>query len=213
MIKSANIPIYVKLVSKEHLGIADARNWFKLVQAKAPPGIMHHIATMDSQGLLHKTLLVRRSLPNGSTELIIPLMRDLLPTELQSIADAWRAVSPPGAFTISTNPTQAEKLNQAVVGLEMPNDEYQSLCLQLAKLRHEGWMREKADAGWRYGLSLSVSAKTHPLMRPWDDLPAQYKDVDSKNPEQFLNFLSTQGYSVVRQEELKALATILRDIR
>lgn len=213
MKKEANIPIYVKLISKEHLGISDARNWFNLVREKAPGGIVTSIATLDINGEITKTSLVRRAKNDGSTELIIPLMRDLLPTELQRIADAWREISPSGSFSISTNPTQAQKLNQAVVGLQMENEEYQTLCLQLAKVRHEGWMREKADAGWRYGQILSISEKTHPLMRPWSELPAQYKDVDTNAPESFLNFLATQGYAVVRQEELKSLAKILRDLR
>jgi hypothetical protein len=211
MRKEANIPTYVKLKSKEHLGIADARKWYKLVNQHAPQGIVASIPTIDINGQLTKTSLVRRS-KEGATELIIPLMRDLLPNELQKLADAWRAISPSGSYSISTNPTQSQKLNQAVVGLEIDGDEYQSLCLQLAKVRHEGWMREKADAGWRYGPLLNVREKTHPLMRPWSDLPQQYKDTDTQNPEQFLKFLANQGYSVVRQEELISLAKILRDI-
>lgn len=211
MRKEANIPIYVKLVSKEHLGIKDARQWFKIVMSHAPQGIVATIPTIDINGQLTRTSLVRRS-KEGSTELIIPLMRDLLPEELQKLADAWREVSPSGSYSISTNPTQSQKLNQAVVGLSVDGEEYQSLCLQLAKVRHEGWMREKAASGWRYGPLLNVKNKTHPLMRPWSDLPQQYKDTDTQNPEQFLKFLANQGYSVVRQEELTALAKIIRDI-
>lgn len=211
MKKEANIPIFVKLVSKEHLGIKDARSWFKVVLRNAPSGIINPIPHIDVNGIMTTTPLVRRS-KGESTELIIPLARDLLPAELQKIADAWREISPSGSYSISTNPTQDQKLNQAVVGLQVDGEEYQSLCLQLAKVRHESWMRDKAASGWRYGPLLNVKEKTHPLMRPWSDLPQQYKDVDSSNPEQFLKFLSTQGYSVVRQEELKALTKILRDI-
>ena len=211
MKKEANIPIFVKLVSKEHLGIKDARSWFKVVLRNAPSGIINPISHIDVNGIMTTTPLVRRS-KGESTELIIPLARDLLPAELQKIADAWREISPSGSYSISTNPTQDQKLNQAVVGLQVDGEEYQSLCLQLAKVRHESWMRDKSASGWRYGPLLNVKEKTHPLMRPWSDLPQQYKDVDSSNPEQFLKFLSTQGYSVVRQEELKALTKILRDI-
>ena len=211
MKKEANIPIFVKLVSKEHLGIKDARTWFKVVLQNAPQGIINPIPHIDVNGIMSNTPLIRRS-KGDSTELIIPLARDLIPSELQRIADAWREVSPSGSYSISTNPTQEQKLNQAVVGLQVDGEEYQSLCLQLAKVRHESWMRDKAQDGWRYGPLLNVKEKTHPLMRPWSDLPQQYKDVDSSNPEQFLKFLSTQGYAVVRQEELKALAKILRDI-
>lgn len=209
--KQANIPLYVKLVSSEHMGIRDARQWYKCVLQNAPEGVVTHIDAIDLNGAPSQTRMVRRSKGN-STELIVPLMRDLLPMELEAISNAWKRVSPVGSFTITTNPTQSQKLNQAVVGLELPNDEYQMLCLQLAKVRHEGWMREKSAEGWRYGPMLSIKEKTHPMLRPWDDLPAQYKDVDTKNPENFLNFINNQGYAVVKQSELGALLKILRDI-
>jgi hypothetical protein len=211
MSKQANIPLYVKLVSSDHLGISDAREWYKVVLKNAPEGVVTHIDSLDLNGTPARTRMVRRS-KGESTELIIPLMRDLLPTELETIANAWKQVSPVGSFTITTNPTQSQKLNQAVSGLEIPNDEYQTLCLQLAKVRHEGWIREKSAEGWGYGPVLSLKNKTHPLMRPWNDLPAQYRDVDSKNPEQFLTFLNNQGYAVVKQTELGALLKVLRDI-
>lgn len=211
MAKKASIPIYVKLVSTDHLGLKDARLWYKIVLASAPTGIVTHIDSMDVHGRTYRTRVVRRS-KRDSTELIIPLMRDLLPTELEKIANAWRRVSPPGSYSITTNPTQSQKLNQAVNGLQLDNDEYQSLCLQLAKVRHEGWMREKVDAGWRYGPVLSLKDKTHPLILPWEQLPEQYKDVDTRNPENFLEFLNNQGFAVVKQTELGSLLKILRDI-
>lgn len=212
MRKQANIPIYVKLTSQEHLGIKAAREWYRLILRILPSGLPSYISSMDNQGNIEETRLVRRNIDNG-TELIVPLNRDLVPTELQALADAWREISPPGQYSISTNPTQDQKLNQAVNGLKIEQDEYQSLCLQLAKVQHEGWMREKSKQGWSYGPVLSISNKTHPMMRPWDDLPAQYKDVDTNNPENFLNFLNNQGYAVVRQEELGALLKVLRDIK
>jgi hypothetical protein len=59
---------------------------------------------------------------------------------------------------------------------------------------------------------LSIKNKTHPLMRPWDDLPAQYRDTNTNNPENFLQFLNSQGFAVVKQTELGSLLKILRDI-
>ena len=92
MAKKASIPIYVKLVSADHLGLNDARLWYKIVLASAPTGIVTHIDSIDVHGRTYRTRVVRRS-KRDSTELIIPLMRDLLPTELEKIANAWRRVS------------------------------------------------------------------------------------------------------------------------
>lgn len=209
--KQANIPRYVKLVSQEFIGVSDARTWHQTVLQHGPSGVTTSIDSVDSNGQPARTLMVRRS-KGETTELIIPLIRDLLPDELTKIADAWRRVAPSGKYSISINQTQDQKLTQAVGDLTLDSNEYQTLCLQLAKVQHEGWMREKADEGWRYGPLLSIKNKTHPLMRPWDDLPAQYRDVNTNNPENFLNFLNNQGFAVVKQSELGSLLKILRDI-
>jgi hypothetical protein len=211
MQKQANIPRYVKLVSQQYISIADARLWHQTVLRVSPDGITASIPSIDKDGQPSNTLMVRRS-KGETTELIIPLNRDLLPNELTRLADAWREVSPSGQFSISTNPSQDQKLQQAVGDLTLDNDEYQTLCLQLAKVQHEGWMRGKASEGWTYAPILSLKNKTHPLMRPWADLPAQYRDVNTNNPENFLQFLNSQGFAVVKQTELGSLLKILRDI-
>jgi hypothetical protein len=104
-------------------------------------------------------------------------------------------------------------LENKVNDITMPREEYLSLCVELAKRQHESWMRDKTDQGWRYGPSISLSNKTHPMIRPWSDLPDQYKDVNTDTPENFLNFLNNQGYAVVRKEELGSLINLLRGIR
>lgn len=38
--------------------------------------------------------------------------------------------------------------------------------------RHESWMQMHLDAGWVYGAEFSPSAKTHPNLVPWTELPA-----------------------------------------
>jgi hypothetical protein len=211
MQKQANIPRYIKLVSEDHISTSDGRLWYKTVMEHGPLGVMTSIESIDLKGEPVSTRMVRRS-SKDKVEFIIPLLRDLLPREVEVISDAWMRVAPPGNFTISINPTQDQKLNQAVADLDLKQDEYQALCIQLAKVQHAGWMREKANDGWSYGPVLSLKNKTHPLMRNWDDLPAQYRDVNTKSPENFLNFINNQGFAVVKQSELGALLKVLRDI-
>jgi hypothetical protein len=211
MQKQANIPRYIKLISDDHITISDGRTWYKTVMASAPAGIMTSIQSLDLNGQPVLTRMVRRSY-GDKTEFIIPLMRDLLPSELEVIANAWKNVSPPGNYQISINPTQDQHLNQAINDLTIPQDEYQALCAQLAKVQHTAWIREKAADGWSYGPVLSLRNKTHPLMMPWDSLPEQYRDVNTNTPENFLNFINSQGFTVVKQSELGALLKIMRDI-
>lgn len=221
--KQANISRYVKLTSSDYMGIQEARKWFKVLMNSAPQGIMSSIEQVDENGNVSSSRMIRRNVPkklsDGTTdygtrvtELIVPITRDLLPDELAKIARAWQEAGESGSYQISTNPTQDQKLNQMIGDMSLSNDEYQALCLQLAKAQHEGWMRDKAAEGWSYGLTVSLSNKTHPLMRPWDDLPAQYRDINTNNPANMLNMLNNQGYAVVRQQELGSLMKILRSI-
>lgn len=38
--------------------------------------------------------------------------------------------------------------------------------------RHLSWMQMHMDTGWVYGEEFSPTAKTHPNLKPWDELPA-----------------------------------------
>jgi hypothetical protein len=205
------IPRFVKLVSPDHISLEDARLWYQTVLKTAPQGVLSSI-NMISGGKPEDYRVVRRD-EGKSKALIIPLTRDLLPDELERISTAWMQVCPSGKFAVRCNTNQADKLENKVQDITMPREEYLSLCVELAKRQHESWMRDKADLGWRYGPKISMANKTHPMIRPWSDLPDQYKDVNTDNPENFLNFLNNQGYAVVRKEELGSLIQLLRGIR
>jgi hypothetical protein len=38
--------------------------------------------------------------------------------------------------------------------------------------RHEAWMKMHVEGGWVYGEQFDPVAKTHPNLKPWDELPA-----------------------------------------
>jgi hypothetical protein len=207
-----DIPRYVKLVSPDHISMGDARLWFKTVQETAPQGTMTSIDMVGLGGKPVSYRMVRRKEGND-TSLIIPLSRDLLPDEVENISRKWTEVCPSGKYSIRSNSSQADRLENNIKDITMPQDEYMSLCAELAKRQHESWVRDKVDMGWRYGPTISVVNKTHPMLRPWSELPDQYKNVDTSSPENFLNFLNNQGYAVVRKEELGSLIQLLRNIR
>lgn len=43
---------------------------------------------------------------------------------------------------------------------------------------HEGWLKEKADTGWKYGPVKDVEKKEHPCFVPYDQLPAAQRAKD-----------------------------------
>jgi hypothetical protein len=43
---------------------------------------------------------------------------------------------------------------------------------------HNTWLKEKADAGWKYGPVKDPDAKEHPCFVPYDQLPVEQKAKD-----------------------------------
>lgn len=43
---------------------------------------------------------------------------------------------------------------------------------------HANWMKVKLDAGWKYGEKKDEAAKTHPCIRPYDELPVEQRAKD-----------------------------------
>lgn len=64
--------------------------------------------------------------------------------------------------------------------------------------RHEKWMAMHVGAGWVYGEEFDPIAKTHPNLKPWDELPpatrskAKIFDIVSKFAAKLVADLSTQ---------------------
>ena len=44
--------------------------------------------------------------------------------------------------------------------------------------------------GYRYGLGMSITEKTHPAMRPWDDLPENYRRMPMMTDKKLLDYYS-----------------------
>lgn len=43
---------------------------------------------------------------------------------------------------------------------------------------HENWLREKAEAGWKWGPCKNPEQKEHPCMRPFEELPLEQRVKD-----------------------------------
>lgn len=41
--------------------------------------------------------------------------------------------------------------------------------------RHDSWFKMHIDSGWVYGPEFNSEKKTHPNLKPWEELPASVK--------------------------------------
>ena len=193
--------MYIRLET-EKLDKTNIKSWYNIVKKYAPSGTVTGIQVPDQEGNLKMSLLISRPGKTGY-EYDIPLTRDLLDSELEPIVMAWAAIYPEKDFTISSTSADVEAKRQGPADtIDMDEKQYNDFCETLAKQEHIKWCADRQNNGWRYGLNYSRKDKTHPLLRPWEQLSDQEKDINYELPRTLVQELNDQGYVVVSRNEL-----------
>jgi RyR domain len=193
---------FIKLLTDQPLEKSVVRAWFNCVSENAPSGIVNSVTVQDDDQTRHVVRLIHRTTAEKHAYLI-PLTRDLNPSEIDHIAEQFAENQKALDFDIETDETRLRAKDQDTIPLDATK--HLALCLALAKQKHEIWLRERNDAGWRYGVVFNQHEKTHPLLRPWDQLPERYKLPDLDWPQKLVNTLNDHGYVVIERDELEKL--------
>jgi hypothetical protein len=172
------------------------KRWYAIARENLPDGLCTTFTNGDAQGRMKLTK------KDGKAILTIPLVRNLTEREVEHVIDAL-SENYDGDFSVSSSRIQVGVKNE--IEVEIDHDPLISLCTAWAKEQHDEWMKDKTEAGWRYGPTVSMANKTHPLMRPWADLPDAYRVIDTKRPEELLKMLNDHGYVLVAKSELDQL--------
>jgi hypothetical protein len=198
---------YIRLETDRALSKAEVRQFVQTVDRFGPSGNLSSIQVTNPKGIPEDVQVVARKYKTGRMQYDVPLRRDLTEREVVTILEAWDAYFPEGDFILESSAEDLNakrKLLQDAIVLKQTS--YEGLCEALAKSQHASWLRERNGDGWRYGDRYDRRAKTHPMMRPWQELPEQYRKVDPDTPQTFLEEINRQGYMVVKQEEIDRLA-------
>lgn len=196
---------YIRVVSPSPLEKPAVVSIYKLIAASLPSGVLSSIQVerpgygLDTVRLIHKTG------DAGSRVYEIPLTRNLRNKEFVKLVDA---VSPflTEQQTLESSGSDPLNSHQLPVGApKLEPEQYDMLCDTLAKYQHSTWYSQKADEGWRLGSLHDHNQKTSPLMRPWQDLPEQYRRVDPNLPEHFFRAIEALDYVVIPRAELEKL--------
>jgi hypothetical protein len=84
-------------------------------------------------------------------------------------------------------------------GFQFTTEEVESM----AKMEHDYWMQERTQNGWQFAPGPEDSGKkTHPDLRPWDNLPESIKDKDRQPVIKLPALLARAGFQVDRIENL-----------
>lgn len=193
---------YVSLVTMDELDTATLKSWCTTARSTLQ-GIATTHTTMKDGTVVNAVLVKRKA--DSRFHYLIPLSRDLFVEEAAALS---KAVAFDFEYDIEASqpePTEAEDDR-----LFVSKNDMEELCTSLAKERHETWVKDRTQAGWRFGETFSTKNMTHPLLRPWEQIPEDKREIDTKIVPEVIAFLSRQGYSVVANTEVEKFNKALR---
>lgn len=195
---------FIKLLTDDPLQKPVIQAWFSCVVDNAPSGVVNSVTIQDNDKVRHVVRLVHQTIAKQHAYLV-PLTRNLELTEIDHIVDQFAMEQTNLDFDVETDMTMLRAKDQDVIPLDATK--HVMLCVALAKQKHESWMHERSNSGWRYGTIFDQAEKTHPLLRPWDQLPEHYKLPDLDWPQKLVSMLNDHGYVVIERDELDKLVS------
>ena len=121
---------------------------------------------------------------------ILPLVRHLTEDEAERIVEGYMRVTEHD-FEIETSNVyraNADFSHPFEYDIQIEEDARQTLYDAMSRQHHNRWIQEMMEKGYRFGLNLDALNKTHPAMRPWDDLPESYRGRVAANDQALLDY-------------------------
>jgi hypothetical protein len=92
----------------------------------------------------------------------------------------------------------SEKLLQLGLTLDRSSDKpalalSDAELVQLSRMEHERWCRERVSAGWVFGLERDDALKIHPDLVPYEHLSTEKRQLDTDKIVVLLALLSERG--------------------
>ena len=173
-----------------------ARVWFQSVRDNLGSGI---VTTIQVDG---KPVQMVKFKDNDGVRYSIPLLRDATSDEITAIINDFTHACD-SEFKVSA--TTSDHGIEIKTDIEVDHEPLLNLCTKWAKAKHDDWRKNKEDSGWRYGPTVSKTNRTHPLLRAWEEIPAEYRKVDTSAAQELLDLLKDSGYVLIRSDDLNNL--------
>lgn len=79
--------------------------------------------------------------------------------------------------------------------IELPRELVQ-LSEYLAKNVHEVWAAGRIADGWTWGIERNDTQKTHPSIKPYEELSEEEKEYDRRTSQETLKFIIANGFKI-----------------
>lgn len=159
---------YILQRTPQPLDSEQSKKWYYTVEMLGPEGIL--AGDDDTANLM-------LGMQDQNYVYILPIVRHLTGEEAERIVEGYMRVTEHD-FEIETSNVyraDADFGHPFEYDINIEEDARATLHQSMARQYHNRWIQERQQNGWRFGLNLDLTEKTHPAMRPWDDLPASYQ--------------------------------------
>lgn len=164
---------YISITSKSDL----SKKWYSLLNKRLPSGVI-----LPKDGYVMKK--------SGDT-LTVFLTRDLTQTEITDISNSFKCEDD---YDIKASSSIVYTPQNNVV--KVKKTDLNELLEKWSKRKHDTWMKNKLENGWKYSGTYSDEKKTHPLLRTWNDLPSEYRKTDITEFQEMIKFINDCGYII-----------------
>lgn len=198
---------YIRLVSDKPLGRTDVKKFYQTVQNHGPQNTATVMETEGPDGGPAQAALVHRIGDDTRHQYEVPLSRNWTPNEIIRVVEAMDQAITQGDWLLESSTFDEDCCIYEDDGEDYMLDEdvMTAIARRTSQRLHETWLNERMERGWRYGPTQNAEQRTHPLIRPWAQLPEEHRKIDYELPQLMVDILEEHGYTVISQDELNQL--------
>lgn len=193
---------YLRFISDDALPREEVRRIYHKLKALAPQNLFGACNVRHPEKGITPVNLVHKTCKSGSHVYDIPLVRHIGDFEYERILSGFQGETvelEKSSKPINYTDQVLHRRSQFEPGI------YDTFCDTIAKIQHNRWYAEQIQAGWRFGTAYDRENKVSPLLRPWDDLPSQYRKIDREFPQEIINELERLDFLVVPRTTLEKI--------
>jgi hypothetical protein len=203
----AEAQFYIRLVSEKKLPTGSIKKFFNTVNQRGPQNTTTVFEVAGPNNEPAQAALVHRIGEDTRHQYEIPLTRNYTPDELMAVVQELDRSIPEGDFLLESSTFDDDCCVYEDEGDDylLEEDVMEQMAIRISQRLHEKWLNERMDKGWRYGEQQNVTERTHPLIKPWAQLPEEHRKIDYELPQLMVDILEDHGYTVISNDELNSL--------
>lgn len=175
---------YILQKTDEQLSVKDLTKWFLTISLLGPEDILSSGEMTNSNFSF--------GMDDEQYVYIADLNRNLTIKEAERIITGYLKVTTHDFEMESSGVYGDEKNSDDVWECEyIIDDEARKILTDnYCRQAHNEWIKYKMENDWRFGINLNIMEKTHPAMRPWDDLPDNFKKKFPLDDHKLIDYYS-----------------------